>query len=638
MNTNIFTYFRDNVLSAVIDIITSNFDYKTSYAANSKADSEINSEVSSEIYKNITVEFPKNKNHGDLSTNAAMVLASKFKITPRDLAEMMAVKIKSIKYIESVNVIAPGFINFNIDVSFWHIFIKKVLEANYQYGDNNIGNNELINVEFASPNPTGPMHIGHARGAIYGDTLIRVLKKSNYNVIGEYYINDAGNQIDTLAESLFIRYQQALGKNVQLKDESYPGEYLIDLAQKLVIEYSDALLKEYEVDSKQCHEKIRKIAIEEMMKLIKIDLAALGIKHDVFTSEQKDVIDANKLNDALKILEKKDLVYYGIPEKPKASVDDWEPSKQLLFRSTNFGDDVDRSIKRADGSNTYFGSDIAYHMYKIERGFNHMILLLGADHSGHIKRMEAAINALSDNKAKIKILINQMVNLLRDREVIKMSKRSGNYITTMEIIKEIGKNALRFAMLLRKNDTMFDLDLTKILEQSKDNPVFYVHYAHTRCVSVINKAIEAGVIDKDEISIIDIDNINNIDCEIDGVCNDKILYKYNPKVDILFEKLTDKVEIKIIKDIALFPKIIESAAVNYEPHRITYYLYDLANSLHSLWTRGLEDENLRFILPNTKNDVNEREISRARVVLLYITASIIGNGLNVLGIKPMLRM
>ncbi len=567
---------------------------------------------------NITLEIPKEEKFGDLATNIAMILAPKLKLAPREIAEKLSPYFKIIPGVAEVTVAGAGFINIRLDIKFWHQLLEEVNKLGIQYGNSNIGNQEKVNIEFVSTNPTGPMHVGHARSAVYGDSIAYLLEKCGFLVTKEYYVNDAGKQIDTLVESLWVRYQQLLGYDIELSQSCYPGEYLIEAAKKLIAKLGNKIL---EISDKERLVILKEFAVNEMMELIKSDLMSLGVRHDVFTSEQKDIIDSGYVKLAIEFLKSRNMLYYGELEKPKSqNSEDWEPAEQLLFKSTQFGDESDRAVLRSDGSFTYFASDIAYHLHKINRGYKTMLLLLGADHGGYVKRIQSVVSALSDNKAKIHVIINQLVNLIKDSQQLKMSKRAGNFITLRQMINELGTGVIRFAMLMRKNDTVFDLDFNKVLEQSKDNPVFYVHYAHTRAASVINRSIELGIIKEEEFKI----SLNEI--------INKVEYQYNPDKPIQYDKLTHTSEISIIKQIALLPKIVESAALSYEPHRISYYLFELANHFHHLWSKGIEDQKLRLI---QENDI---EISRARVALAYGLASSIGNCLKIMGIEPMLKM
>jgi arginyl-tRNA synthetase len=544
----------------------------------------------------IIVERPKDPKHGDVATNIAMILAKSHGISPRQAAEEIAVNLRSNPLIKAVDIAGPGFINLVTNEPLWQQEVANIIDAGADYGASNLGAQELVNVEFVSANPTGPMHIGHARGAIYGDALCRLLSKCGYKVIREYYMNDAGGQIDTLAESLFVRYQQALGKEAELGEGMYPGDYLIEAAQTLQSRYGDSLLT---IPTEERRQLLKEFAVSEMMKLIKADLKSLGVEHEIFTSEYHDIRQLGKIDAALAFMKAKGFLYQGVLEAPKGKTpDDWEPREQTLFKATEFGDDVDRPVRKSNNDFTYFAADIAYHKDKLDRGFNKMILLLGADHSGYIKRMKAAVRALSSNNpaVQLEVKINQLVNFFKNGVPFKMSKRSGNFLTVGDVIEEVGKDILRFVMLTRKNDTVLDFDLDKVKEQSKDNPVFYVQYAHARAYSVLRNAQK--VIATDNVSL--------------KAAN--------------FALLTTEDELNLIKKLAWYPKMLESAALAAEPHRITYYLEDLANEFHSLWSKGNTDASLRFLLEDNL------ELSKARVGLLKAAATVIASGLEVLGV------
>jgi arginyl-tRNA synthetase len=573
--------------------------------------------------QHITIEYPNKEEHGDLSTNIAMILAKPVQVSSKRLAENFLPLLQKLEYVEEVEVAGPGFINLKIKIEFWQNVVLQVCGANMDYSSSSHGQGEKVNVEFVSANPTGPMHVGHARGAIIGDAIAAVLSKTGFNVTKEYYINDAGKQIDVLIESFWIRYQQHFGKDIPLKKGCYPGEYLVEASQNLIHLEGAKYLEMDEVEAKK---QLRPIVLEMMINMIRDDLKKLNVVHDVFISEQNDIINQHKLEKALDLLHHKgNALYRGTLEKPKSGdVEDWEPKEQLLLKTTLYGDDVDRSVLRSDGSGTYFASDIAYHFDKINRGFNKMIVLLGADHCGYIKRLEATVGMLSDGKANIKVLINQLVNLMQNGQPIKMSKRAGTFLTLCEVVDALGPEALRFAILMRKSDTIFDLDFDKTREQSKDNPLFYVQYAHTRCVSVLQNARNDGVLEKEELLITEEQKTDQ---------SRGIAYKCGIQMDkIELSLLKHPAEKKLLKEIALLPKVVESAAIHYEPHRIGYYLYNLANYFHQMWMCGVSDNSARFII------LEDLNLSRARAVLAYATASVLGEGLHLLGINGMLRM
>ncbi|MGD9639153.1 MAG: arginine--tRNA ligase [Alphaproteobacteria bacterium] len=547
---------------------------------------------------NIAAEPPRDIKHGDVATNAAMVLAKSAGMKPRDLAELIIEKLKSNPNFTEIEIAGAGFINIRLSDSFWYNRLKYILKQGTKFGKVDIGNGQKINVEYVSVNPTGPMHGGHARGAVYGDVLASLMEKAGYYVTREYYVNDAGGQVDVLARSLFLRYKEALGYDIgEIPEGLYPGDYLVPAGQKI----AERDGKKWEnLPETDWLSEFRKFAVSEMLDLIKDDLKALGIKHDVFFSE-KEMVDSGGVKKVIEYLQSKDLIYRGVLEPPKGKLpDDWEPREQLLFRAKDFGDDVDRPLQKADGSFTYFASDIAYHLDKFNRGFNYMINVWGADHGGYVKRMQSAIKAVTGGKAKLDVKLVSMVNLMENGEPIKMSKRAGTFVTLRDIIDAVGKDVIRFIMLTRKNDVGLDFDLEKVKEQSKDNPVFYVQYAHARCQSVIRHAKEM------------FGNINLEDADL--------------------SILKDESELSLIKLMATWPKIVESAAEAAEPHRIAYYLGDLAGAFHSLWNKGRDETHLRFLYPD---DV---ETSKARLVLVNAIATVIASGLEIFGVTPVEEM
>lgn len=542
----------------------------------------------------ITAEPPKDSTHGDIASNAAMVLAKPLGKNPRLVAEEILVELKKNKNIESAEIAGAGFINIKLKNSEWFNVVGEILNNPENFAKNNIGLGEKINVEYVSANPTGPMHIGHARNAVIGDVLARILSANGYNVTKEYYINDAGAQVNVLAESALLRYKEALGQNIgEIPQGLYPGEYLIDVAQKLKAIYSDSLLSDKDVLP-----KIKKFAITEMMVMIKNDLAMLGVSHDVFTSEAE--LHKNKaLEKSVEYLNSLGLVYRGILEPPKGKTpEDWEAREQLLFKATEFGDDVDRPLQKSDGSYTYFSGDIAYHLDKYNRGFNKMVITLGADHGGYVKRLKAVVKALSGGKAIIDVILSQLVNLVEDGAPVKMSKRAGNFVTMNDVISRVGAGVVRFIMLTRKADATIDFDLKKVLETTKENPVFYVQYAHARICSALRSAEEQKI---------------NLDKNAD------ITVLSHPK------------ELALIKKLAEYPRILRSAANTMEPHKIPIYLYDLAAEFHQLWNLGKE-EGLKFI--DTSNPV----ATKARLNLLLATKSVLKMGLDLVGVDAMERM
>ena len=554
-------------------------------------------------FENVTAEPPRDLSHGDISTNAAMVLSKKALMTPILLANILVKEIDKLDMVEHVSIAGPGFINIKLNQFMWAEVIASIIKAGESYGNSNLGNMEKVNIEYVSANPTGPMHIGHARGAVYGDSLALLLTKTGYDVTKEYYINDAGSQIDTLAKSAFLRYKEALGHHIgQIPEGFYPGEYLIDVGQQLANEFGESLLNE---DESIWLPVIKNRSVDLMMRVIKNDLSALGVQHDIFISE-KAIQESGKIEASFDTLDKQGLLYRGVLEAPKGKKpEDWEPREQVLFKSTDFGDDIDRPLKKSDGSYTYFASDIAYHLDKFERGYNKMVLILGADHGGYIKRLKAAVSAISQRCATVDIKISQLVNFVEDGKPIKMSKRSGTFTTVREVIEEVGKDVIRFIMLTRKNDAVLDFDLKSVKEQSRDNPIFYVQYACARANSVIRNA-------QSEVS-----GIMNL---VDLISNKALL------------RLNSEEELKLIKNMASWPRVVEAASVANEPHRIAFYLQELASDFHSLWNKGKDDAILRFII---KDDL---ELTAARIVLLKSMLNVFSSGLSVFNIKPVREM
>jgi arginyl-tRNA synthetase len=542
-----------------------------------------------------TVEPPRDPSHGDVSTNIAMALAKQAGVKPIDLARAFAGEFEGAEGVEKVEIAGPGFINFTLAASYWPQVLRAALAADY---GRVAPHGAKVNVEYVSANPTGPMHVGHCRGAVFGDALCNLLAFAGHDVTREYYINDAGAQVDVLARSAYLRYREALGEDIgDIPSGLYPGDYLKPVGKALVKKHGHDLLN---MPEQQWLPLVRDVAIKAMLKTIKADLKALNIEHDVFFSERKLTSGAkDKVGETLLQLEKDGLVYEGRLEPPKGKTpEDWEDREQLLFRATDFGDDVDRPLVKSDGSYTYFAGDMAYHRDKIRRGFMDMINVFGADHGGYVKRMQAAVKALSGGRASLDVKIIQLVKLMRGGEPVKMSKRSGSFVTLREVVDEAGVGPVRFMMLYRKNDAPLEFDFAKVKEQSRDNPVFYVQYAHARCRSVLRSAGEAGV---------------NTGEALAGAALDR---------------LTDNSEIALIKRMAQFPRLIEQAAAAHEPHRVAFYLYDLASDFHALWNRGKELPQLRFILEN--DDVT----SRARLALVAATANVIAAGLGVLGVEP----
>jgi arginyl-tRNA synthetase len=551
----------------------------------------------------VVVEPPRDAAHGDMATNAAMVLAKEARAKPRDLAEQIAAKLRADDLIASVDVAGPGFINLTLKPRAWSDALRTVLREGASYGRSAMGAAEKVNVEYVSANPTGPMHVGHCRGAVFGDALCSLLQFAGYDVTREYYINDAGVQVDVLARSAFLRYREALGEDIGAIPEGlYPGDYLKPVGQALSAEYGDRLLT---MSEDAWLPIVRDKAIAMMMDEIKGDLAALNIRHDVFFSERSLIENgSNKVTETIDYLRSKGDVYEGRLPPPKGKpVEDYEDREQTLFRATAFGDDVDRPLIKSDGSYTYFASDIANHKNKFDRGFTNLIDVFGADHGGYIKRMQAAVKAVTAGRATLDVKIVQLVRLLRNGEPVKMSKRSGDFVTLREVVDEVGKDAVRFMMLFRKNDAVLDFDLAKVIEQSKENPVFYVQYGHARGHSVFRNAREV---------------VPDLPEEAGA--------RAGFLMDAAVERLTDPAELDLLRRLALYPRMIEAAAVAHEPHRIAFYLYDLASEFHALWTRGRDLPYLRFIINN------DAEITKARLALVQGVVSVLASGLAVLGV------
>ncbi len=548
----------------------------------------------------VTMEPPRDAAHGDMATNAAMVLAKDAGKKPRELAEALAEKLRADELVAKVDIAGPGFINLTLKPSAWITTLRGAVELGAQFGKRDIGAGAPINVEYVSANPTGPMHVGHCRGAVFGDALANLLAFTGFKVTREYYVNDAGAQVDQLARSAYLRYREALGEDVGAIPEGlYPGDYLKPVGVALAAEYGDALTKKTEADWLP---DVREKAIEMMMASVRADLAALNIEFDVFYSERSLIEGGVDLVAAtIDWLRARDYVYEGRLPPPKGALpEDWEDREQTLFRSTAFGDDIDRPLKKSDGSYTYFASDIAYHRSKLERGFRTLIDVWGADHGGYIKRMQAAVAALSDRKAELDVKLVQLVKLLRAGEPVKMSKRAGEFVTLREVVDEVGRDAVRFMMLFRKNDAALDFDLAKVIEQSRDNPVFYVQYGHARGQSVFRNAREAFPdLPPDMINLLEAANL---------------------------DRLSDPAELALMRQIALYPRVVEGAAVAHEPHRIAFYLYDLASEFHSLWTLGNASPHLRFIIQN------DRELTLARLVLIQGVVTVLASGLALLGV------
>ena len=550
-----------------------------------------------------TIEPPRDASHGDLASNMAMLLAKPAGMKPRDIAEHIAKRLKNDRDIASVEIAGPGFINIRLKHEIWHKLIDAVLKSGQAFGRSDMGNDEKVNLEYVSANPTGPMHVGHARGAVVGDALARLLDVAGYQVTKEYYINDAGGQVRVLAQSALLRMREALGEAIgDIPEGLYPGDYLKPVGQALANAHGADLLNQ---DEEEQIRAVKALALPMMMDMIRDDLRALGVAHDYFLSEQS-LHDSGAVDGALQELDKKQLVYIGTLPPPKGTTPpaDWEPEPQTLFRSRQFGDDSDRALKKADGNWTYFAPDIACHFDKYNRGFTKMIDVWAADLAGIIKRMIPAFTAKPDAKASLTVLVCQMVKLQRDGQPIKMSKRSGEFVTLREVVDEVGRDAVRFMMLTRKNDAPLDFDFSLIKQQSRDNPVFYVQYAHARICSVLRNAAAAGLKNLEDENLCDVD-LSSLDSEA---------------------------ELNLIRQMASFPRFIEAAAESLEPHRIVFYVQELAATFHALWNAGKEDTALRFI------HEDDEPKTRARLALLRAVATTISNALSVIGVEAQEEM
>lgn len=573
---NIFSAFRDRVIAAVEGLQLETRDGGPLETAR------------------VNVEPPRDPAHGDIATNAAMVIAKQVGENPRALAEKIVSILDQDTDIVETSIAGPGFVNLRISNEFWLNQLKLMADENAQYGSSKVGGGKKVNVEFVSANPTGPMHVGHCRGAVIGDTLANLMKFAGFDVVKEYYINDAGVQIDVLGRSVMLRYREALGEAIgDMPEGLYPGDYLVPLGEDLAEQYGETLKEKSEEDALAI---IKDAAIDAMMKLIREDLAALNVHHDVFFSERTVHEDnAAKIKAALNDLTLKGHVYRGTLPPPKGQLpEDWEDREQVLFRSTEVGDDIDRPLVKSDGSYTYFAADVAYFVDKFERGFEEMIFVLGADHGGYVKRMEALARAVSDDSVELTVLLCQLVKLLRNGEPVKMSKRAGQFVTLRDVVDEVGRDPVRFMMVYRKSSEPLDFDFAKVTEQSKDNPVFYVQYASARCYSVFRQAQE----------------------QIPGISADLEL----------LHMLDDESEIALVRKLAEFPRIVEAAALAQEPHRIAFYLYELANSFHGHWNKGNDNEHLRFV------KVNNPQLTSARLGLVQGVLNVLRSGLEILGV------
>ncbi|MFI0394944.1 arginine--tRNA ligase [Paracoccus jiaweipingae] len=551
-------------------------------------------------FANVTVEPPRDPAHGDMATNAAMVLAKPAGQKPRDIADTLAALLAQDDRIASAEVAGPGFLNLRLAPGQWQRVIPAAIQAGADYGRSDLGRGKRVNIEFVSANPTGPMHVGHTRGAVFGDALASLLDFAGWDVTREYYINDGGAQVDVLARSAFERYREANGLEPNIAEGLYPGDYLIPVGQALKEKYGDSLIDQPESDWLA---DLREFATQAMMDMIRQDLELLNVRMDVYSSE-KALYGTGKIEAAIARLDDAGLIYRGVLEPPKGKLpEDWEEREQTLFKSTDYGDDQDRPIRKSDGAWTYFAPDIAYHWDKVERGFDQLIDILGADHGGYVKRMKAAVAALTNNRVPLDIKLVQLVRLFKNGEPFKMSKRAGTFVTLRDVVEQAGADVTRFHLLTRKNDAPLDFDFDKVLEQSKDNPVWYVQYASARINSALNRARDAGVAVADaDLTGADLSN------------------------------LTHEAELDLIRKLAEWPRLVDTAARANEPHRVAFYLYDLASSLHSLWNRGNDDPALRFVQDGDK------DTTRTKIAMLRATGVVISAGLGILGVNPAKEM
>jgi arginyl-tRNA synthetase len=558
----------------------------------------------------VVVEPPRDPSHGDMATNAAMVLAKDAGRKPRELAELLAGELRADPLVAKVDIAGPGFINLTLKPEAWASALRSAILSGPDCGRSHVGGGQPVNVEYVSANPTGPLHVGHTRGAVFGDALANLLAFTGFAVTREYYINDAGAQVDVLARSALLRYREALGEDIgPIPEGLYPGDYLKPVGEALAAEFGRSLL---DMPGQQWLPVVRGKAVAMMMEAIRADLAALNIKHDVFFSERSllgDGTQSDQVNQTIAELRREGHVYEGRLPPPKgAPIEDWEDREQTLFRATEFGDDVDRPLKKSDGSYTYFASDIAYHKSKFDRGFRDLIDVWGADHGGYVKRMNAAVKAVSHGEAALDVKIIQLVRLLRGGEPVKMSKRAGDFITLRDVVDEVGRDPVRFMMLYRKNDASLDFDLAKVIEQSRDNPVFYVQYGHARGHSIFRNARE-----------------------LVGLSDD-----WSQRAHRLSQAqlglLDDPAELALMGKLAQFPRVVEAAALSHEPHRIAFFLYELASDFHAQWTRGNNSPHLRFIIQDDPN------ITLARLALVAGVVNVLAVGLSLLGVDAPLEM
>lgn len=555
-------------------------------------------ELGADLLSRVVVEPPRDPAHGDLSTNAAMVVAKSLGKNPREVAAVLVERFKADSDVTSVEVAGPGFINFRLATPILHKVLKAIAEQKDAYGQSNLGKGERVNVEYVSANPTGPMHVGHTRGAVFGDALASLMAYSGYDVTREYYINDTGGQTIILGQSALLRYREALGETIEIPSGFYPGDYLIPVGKALAAEYGASLLEKPEQEAVLI---AREAALAEMMELIKADLAQLNIHHDVFFSERTLHGQGGDIQTTLDWLREEGLVYQGVLEAPKGKTpEDWEEREQTLFRAKDFGDDTDRALVKSDGSYTYFAADIAYHRNKYLRGFKHMVNVLGADHSGYVKRLQAAVKAVSNGEADIDVRICQLVRLLKNGEPFKMSKRSGDLVLLSDVVEEVGADATRFMLLFRRNDASMDFDFAVVKEQTRDNPVFYVQYAHARACSIFRKA---GL------------EVPGLDFSASALANAEV------------ELLTSAADLELIRLLAAWPRTVSAAAIAHEPHRIAFYVHDLAAAFHGFWAKGNDDHSLRFV------NAADPKLTLARLALVDAVRQVIRNGLGILGVS-----
>jgi arginyl-tRNA synthetase len=555
-------------------------------------------ELGADLLSRVVVEPPRDPGHGDLSTNAAMVVAKPLGKNPREVAAALVERFKSDADVTSVEVAGPGFINFRLDTPILHKVLKAIGVQREAFGKSDMGKGERVNVEYVSANPTGPMHVGHTRGAVFGDALASLMAYSGYDVTREYYINDTGGQTIILGQSALLRYREALGETIAIPSGFYPGDYLIPVGKALAAEYGPSLL---DMPEQEAVLIAREAALAVMMDLIRSDLAQLNIHHDVFFSERTLHGQGGDIEATLQWLREKDMVYQGRLEAPKGKTpEEWEDREQTLFRAKDYGDDTDRALVKSDGTYTYFAADIAYHRNKYLRGFKHMVNVLGADHSGYVKRLQAAVKAVSNGEADIDVRICQLVRLLKNGEPFKMSKRSGDLVTLADVVEEVGADATRFMLLFRRNDASMDFDFALVKEQTRDNPVFYVQYAHARACSIFRTAErDMPGLDTSEASLATAE----VEC------------------------LTSAADLELIRLLAAWPRTVAAAAVAHEPHRIAFYVHDLAAALHSFWAKGKDDHSLRFVNPS------DPKLTLARLALVDAVRQVIRNGLGILGVS-----